>query len=131
MVGKILLILLDKHFLKLFAIMQTTNMVENKQCQLGLIILLAKLVQFIFSFHIFFPAWKQLGFSHAQLVSPLLSSSLWLIPSCSKYFRHGPRNFFVFWNTTIECRLVFCSYPSLCNNAWVVYLLRLASRHMQ
>ena len=52
--------------------MQTANMVENKQCQLGLIILLAKLVQFIFSFHIFFPAWKQLGFSQAQLVSPLL-----------------------------------------------------------
>ena len=57
---------------KLFAIMQTANMVENKQCQLGLIILLTKLVQFIFSFHIFFPAWKQLEFSQAQLVSPLL-----------------------------------------------------------
>ena len=71
MVGKILLILLDKNFLKLYAIMQTANMVENKQCQLGLIILLAKLVQFIFSFHIF-PAWKQLRFSQAQLVSPLL-----------------------------------------------------------
>ena len=47
-------------------------MLKTNNVGSGLIILLMKLVQFIFSFHIFFPAWKQLGFSQAQLVSPLL-----------------------------------------------------------
>ena len=47
-------------------------MVENKQCRFRFNNFIDELVQFIFSFHIFFPAWKQLGFSQAQLVSPLL-----------------------------------------------------------
>ena len=46
-------------------------MVENKQCSFRFNNFIDELVQFIFSFHIFFPAWKQLGFSQAQLVSSL------------------------------------------------------------
>ena len=130
MVGKILLILLDKYFLKLFAIMQTANMVENKQCQ--------------FKFNNFIDEISTIHLFISHLLSSLeairifsgstrFSSTLlygWFHPVLS-ISGMDPGIFFVFWNTTMESRLVFCSYPSLYNNAWVMYFLRLAIRHVQ
>ena len=52
--------------------MQLQTRLKTNNIGSGLISLLMKLVQFILSFHIFFQAWKQLWFSQAQLVSPLV-----------------------------------------------------------